>query len=76
MAEYALYSTPRERGVPETFRSQWRQQLPASNVWNAQQIMENIYRLEHLSKLLHAEIIPFHDIAAWKEMKKVPEFYD
>ncbi len=51
-------------------------QIPASNVWNAQQTMENIYRLEHLSKLLQAEIIPFHDIAAWKEMKKVPEFYD
>ncbi|MGD0623503.1 MAG: N-acyl homoserine lactonase family protein [Thermodesulfobacteriota bacterium] len=50
--------------------------IPASNVWNAQQTMENIYRLEHLSTLLHAEIIPFHDITVWKEMKKIPEFYD
>jgi len=50
--------------------------IPGSNTWNAQQTMDSIYRLEHLSSLLKAEIIPSHDIARWKGLKKSPEFYE
>jgi N-acyl homoserine lactone hydrolase len=49
--------------------------IPSSNNWNAQQSMESIYRLEHLSHLLGAEIIPSHDIARWGSLKKSPEAY-
>ncbi len=38
--------------------------IPSSNTWNPQQALDSIYRLEHLSHLLDAEIIPSHDIAA------------
>lgn len=50
--------------------------IPSSNNWNAQQAMESIYRLEHLSYLLKAEIIPSHDLGRWGSLKKSPEFYD
>lgn len=49
--------------------------IPSSNTWNSQQTAESIYRLEHLSHLLGAEIIPSHDIARWEQLKKSPEAY-
>jgi hypothetical protein len=49
--------------------------IPLSNTWNAQQIMESIYRLEHLGHLLGAEIIPSHDLARRESLKKSPEAY-
>jgi len=50
--------------------------IPSSNSWNAQQAMESIYRLEHLSYLLEAKIIHSHDLVSWGSLKKSPEFYD
>jgi N-acyl homoserine lactone hydrolase len=50
--------------------------IPGSNTWCAQQATESIYRLEHLSHLLSAQIIPSHDIQKWSGLKKCPEFYD
>ena len=49
---------------------------PGSNSWSAHQSTESIYRLEHLSQLLPAQIIPSHDIQKWSGLKKFPEFYD
>jgi len=49
--------------------------IPSSNTWNASQTMESIYRLENLSHLLGAEIIPSHDIGRWGSLKKSPEAY-
>jgi N-acyl homoserine lactone hydrolase len=49
--------------------------IPGSNTWSAQQSMDSIYRLEHLSHLLPAQIIPSHDIRKWSELKKSPDFY-
>jgi N-acyl homoserine lactone hydrolase len=50
--------------------------IPGSNTWNAQQSTDSICRLEHLSQLLPAEIIPSHDMRKWSSLKKPPEFYD
>ncbi len=50
--------------------------LPGSNTWSAQQSMDGIYRLEHLSQLLPAQIIPSHDIRKWSSLKKSPDFYE
>lgn len=50
--------------------------IPGSNTWSAQQSTDSIYRLEHLSHILSAQIIPSHDIQKWSELKKCPEFYD
>jgi len=50
--------------------------IPSSNNWNSQQAMDSIYRLEHLSRLLHADLIPSHDIVRWERLKKTPEFYE
>jgi N-acyl homoserine lactone hydrolase len=49
--------------------------IPSSNTWNAQAAMESIYRLEHLSQILGAEILPSHDIERFEDMKKSPEAY-
>jgi N-acyl homoserine lactone hydrolase len=49
--------------------------IPGSNTWCAQQSTDSIYRLEHLSHLLPAQIIPSHDIRNWSELKKSPDFY-
>ncbi len=50
--------------------------IPGSNTWSAQQSTDSICRLEHLSQLLPAEIIPSHDMRKWSSLKKPPEFYD
>jgi N-acyl homoserine lactone hydrolase len=49
--------------------------VPSSNTWNAQAAMDSIYRLEHMSHLLGAEIIPSHDIARFEGLNKSPEAY-
>ena len=48
--------------------------IPGSNTWDAKQSMDSIYRLEHLSSILDAEIIPSHDVAIWERLAKSPEF--
>jgi len=48
---------------------------PGSNVWSAERAAESIYKLEHLSLLLDAEIIPSHDITRWGKLKKIPFAY-
>ncbi len=50
--------------------------IPGSNTWSAQESTDSIYRLEHLSKLLPAEIIPSHDIGKWSRLKKAPDYYE
>jgi N-acyl homoserine lactone hydrolase len=47
--------------------------IPGSNTWNAQQSVESLYKLEHLSGVLDADIIPSHDMGKWSEWKKSPE---
>ena len=47
--------------------------IPGSNTWNAQQSVESIYKLEHLSGVLDADIIPSHDMGQWSQWKKSPE---
>ena len=49
--------------------------IPSSNTWSAQAAMDSIYRLEHLSQLLSAEILPSHDIVRWEDLKKSPVAY-
>jgi N-acyl homoserine lactone hydrolase len=49
--------------------------IPNSNTWNAQQSVESLYRLDYLSRLLGAEIIPSHDMNSWEKLKKSPDFY-
>ncbi len=49
--------------------------IPGSNTWSAQQAVDSIYRLEHLSHLLKARVIPSHDMQIWAELKKSPDFY-
>ncbi|MFH1479705.1 MAG: hypothetical protein ABIG67_00420, partial [Pseudomonadota bacterium] len=51
------------------------QKIPASNNWNNEQAMDSIYRLEHLSQLLGAEIIHSHDLKKWDTLKKTPNSY-
>jgi N-acyl homoserine lactone hydrolase len=36
--------------------------IPPSNSWSSEQATDSIYRLEHLSKLMGARIIPSHDL--------------
>ena len=49
--------------------------IPSSNTWNAQAAMDSIYRLEHLSHVLGAEIVPSHDIARFEGLKKGLDAY-
>ena len=49
--------------------------IPPSNTWSSEQAADSIYRLEHLSKLLKAEIIPSHDLDEWEALRKSPAFY-
>jgi len=49
--------------------------VPGSNTWSAQQAVEGICRLEHLSLLLNAGIFPSHDVTEWEKFKKIPEGY-
>ena len=49
--------------------------VPGSNTWSAQQAVEGICRLEHLSLLLNAGIFPSHDITEWEKFRKIPEGY-
>jgi hypothetical protein len=48
----------------------------AKKSWCAQQSTDSLYRLEHLSHLFSAQVIPSHDIQKWWKLKKCPEFYD
>jgi len=50
-----------------------RLKIPSSNNWNNQQAMDSLHRLEHLSTLLDARIIPSHDPHIWEGLKKSPE---
>jgi glyoxylase-like metal-dependent hydrolase (beta-lactamase superfamily II) len=50
--------------------------IPGSNSWCAQQSTDSLYRLEHLSHLLSAQVIPSHDIQKWSKLKKCPDFYE
>ena len=50
--------------------------IPPSNTWSSEQATDSIYRLEHLSKLMEARIIPSHDLDEWEALKKSPEFYE
>ena len=47
--------------------------IPLSNTHSAKQCVESLYRLEHLTKLLDANIIPSHDLAFYEGLKKCPE---
>jgi N-acyl homoserine lactone hydrolase len=47
--------------------------IPLGNVCNAKQSFESLYRLEHLSHLLDATIIPSHDLAVFEKMDKSPK---
>ena len=47
--------------------------IPSSNNWNNREAMDSLYRLEHLSHLLDAHIIPSHDPHIWEGLKKSPE---
>ena len=49
--------------------------VPGCNTWSAQRAVEGICRLEHLSLLLNAGILPSHDITEWEKFKKIPEGY-
>ncbi len=49
--------------------------ITGSNHWSAQQSLDGIYRLEHLSNLLQAEIFPSHDPERWESFKKSPDAY-
>jgi len=51
------------------------QKIPASNNWNNEQAMDSIYRLEHLSQLMGADIIHSHDLKKWDTLKKTPNAY-
>jgi N-acyl homoserine lactone hydrolase len=50
--------------------------IPGCNTWSAQQSFDSICRLEHLSHLLKAEIIPSHDLERFGELKKSPNYYE
>lgn len=50
--------------------------IPGGNHWSAQLSLDSISRLELLSSLLQAEIIPTHDFDKWEGLKKSPEFYE
>ncbi|MBI4773798.1 MAG: N-acyl homoserine lactonase family protein [Deltaproteobacteria bacterium] len=47
--------------------------IPLSNAYSAKQCVESLYRLEHLARLLDADIIPSHDMAAYEALNKSPE---
>jgi N-acyl homoserine lactone hydrolase len=49
--------------------------IPSSNNWSNEQAMDSIYRLDHLSRLLKAKIIPSHDLDEWEALRKSPAFY-
>jgi N-acyl homoserine lactone hydrolase len=49
--------------------------IPSTNNWSNGLSLDSMYRLEHLSQLLGAELIHSHDINQWKSMKKFPESY-
>ncbi len=49
--------------------------IPGTNVWSAEKAVESIYKLEHVSLLLNAEIMPSHDMIKWEQLKKIPYSY-
>ncbi len=52
-----------------------RLKMPGSNVWDGQAATESIYRIEHLSLLLDADIFTSHEDVKWSDFKKTPESY-
>ena len=53
-----------------------KRKIPASNVLNAKQSMDSLYRLEHLALVLEADLIPGHDIVRWEKLPKSPQPYE
>jgi len=49
--------------------------IPSSNNWSSGLSLDSMYRLEHLSQLLNAEMIHSHDMSQWKTLRKLPESY-
>lgn len=47
--------------------------IPLSNASSAKQCVDSLYRIEHLARILRAEIVPGHDLAAYERLKKCPE---
>lgn len=47
--------------------------VPLSNTSSAKQCMESLYRIEHLARILDAQIVPSHDITVYDNLKKCPE---
>lgn len=62
-------------GDAVSLRENLKLKIPGSNTWSAHQAADSIYRLDHLSQLLRAPVIPSHDMSAWAEMKRTPGFY-
>jgi N-acyl homoserine lactone hydrolase len=52
-----------------------RLKIPGSNVWDAQLAAESIYRIEHLSLLLGADVFTSHEDVKWFDFKKIPDCY-
>lgn len=52
-----------------------RLKIPGSNVWDAQLAAESIYRIEHLSLLLGADVFTSHEDVKWFNFKKIPDCY-
>ncbi|MBF0529146.1 MAG: N-acyl homoserine lactonase family protein [Deltaproteobacteria bacterium] len=52
-----------------------RLKIPGSNVWDAQLAAESIYRIEHLSLLLNADVFTSHEDRQWDDFKKIPACY-
>jgi len=50
--------------------------IPLSNASSAKQVVESLYRLEHLAQVLEAEIIPSHDLAVYEKLNKSPRELD
>jgi N-acyl homoserine lactone hydrolase len=49
--------------------------IPSSNNWSNGLSLDSMYRLEHLSQLLGAEMIHSHDLSQWETLKKSTESY-
>ena len=47
--------------------------IPLSNTSNAKECVDSLYRIEHLARILDAEIIPGHDQEIYDKLRKCPE---
>ncbi len=47
--------------------------IPLSNTCSAKQCVDSLYRIEHLARILGAEVIPGHDMVVYNNLKKCPE---